>query len=118
MSVANRALDATVRDLPVGLVVFNTDLTVRSASNRAEQICGLALPPGTPIASFDGVLLASTSDVAAMAASVLGEPPKPRVFRAVTRSPDGEQVRLSVGMRPLCDDSGVVVGMTMTLLPG
>ena len=43
---ATRLLDATFEQLPVGLVLFDPDLTLRRGSRNAEQLLGAQLTPG------------------------------------------------------------------------
>jgi signal transduction histidine kinase len=46
---ASRLLDATFERLPLGLVLINSDLTVRRGSRNAEQLLGVQLAPGLSV---------------------------------------------------------------------
>jgi signal transduction histidine kinase len=46
---ASRLLDATFERLPLGLVLLNSDLTLRRGSRNAEQLLGVQLDPALPV---------------------------------------------------------------------
>jgi PAS domain-containing protein len=53
---ANRVLDATFDQMPVGLVLLDPDLVVRRVSPRAVELIGLPVRPGTTLVELLHVL--------------------------------------------------------------
>jgi hypothetical protein len=121
LAEANRVLDATLDELPVGLVLLHPNLTVRRASVRAEQLCGIPIPPGTPLRE---IYLATTmTDLGApgngfwaVVTAAMVEPGV-RGRCLLERLPSGGSAprRLEVGMSPLYDEDYRLVGLLMTM---
>ena len=67
------SLHCSLDRLPVGLLVLDTDLTVRRASRRASELSGLPLLPGTPVAELFDVYVPLAPDRRVLQASLLAD---------------------------------------------
>jgi PAS domain-containing protein len=116
---ANRVLDATFDQLPVGLLLLGPDLTVRRASPRAVEVMGMPIAAGTPLIELIDVLTPTDDD----GRPYRYEPSKAPVMRsavpvhrtAVVVTPSGERLRLSTSAMPLRDEAGTLVGVAISV---
>jgi PAS domain-containing protein len=118
---ANRILDATFDQLPIGLILLGPDLTVRRASPRAIEITGLPIRPGTPLMDYIDVLtptdatgLSYRFDPAFAAVAGAATPIEREV---VIVTPVGERLTLATTAIPLRDEAGTLVGVTVLISP-
>jgi PAS domain-containing protein len=118
---ANRVLDATFDQMPVGLVLLDPDLVVRRVSPRAVELIGLPVRPGTTLVELlhvlapmdpsgqpyehdhDGVRAATTAS------------PIERDVVLVTQA--GERRQLATTSIPLHDEAGALTGVTVLVSP-
>jgi predicted ATPase len=106
LEATTRLLEATVDDLPVGLVLLNPDLTVRRASPPAQRLCGGAIATGTPLRELP---LAVHRDFWAMVTAVM-------TGHSVREQCDIEApIPLRVSMSPVYDDARGLVALAMSV---
>jgi PAS domain-containing protein len=116
---ANRVLDATFDQLPVGLILLGPDLTVRRASPRAVEVMGMPIAPGTPLIELIDVLTPTDDD----GTRYRYEPGRAPMMKsatpvhrtAVVVTPSGERLRLSTSAMPLRDEAGTLVGVAISV---
>jgi PAS domain-containing protein len=118
---ANRILDATFDQLPIGLILLGPDLTVRRASPRAVEITGLPISPGTPLMDYIDVL--TPTDVTGLpyrfdpAFAAVAGAATPIEREVVIVTPMGERRTLATTAIPLRDEAGTLVGVTVLVSP-
>jgi predicted ATPase len=116
---ANRVLDATFDQLPVGLILLGPDLTVRRASPRAGEVTGIPIVSGTPMTELIDALTPIDED----GRPYRYEPGTTPVMKsvvpvhrtAVVVTPGGERLRLSTSSMPLRDEAGTLVGVAISV---
>lgn len=121
LTEANRILDATFDELPVGLILLGPDFTVRRASPRAVEIMRIPIEPGTSLTALIDVLT-PTNAAGEPYRYLPGHAPVATSTRPLNRdvvivTPDGERVRLATSALPLRGDDGELVGITVLVRP-
>src|SRR5262249_33305516 len=122
LGAANRVLDGTFDQLPVGLILLGPDMSVRRASPRAIEIMGLPIAPETTLIELIDVLTPTDNEGRPYryepAEAPVMKPGATPIHRiAVIVTPDGERLRLSTASIPLRDETGAPGGVTTLVSP-